>query len=43
MSGGDAGGLRLSAVAALVDLDLEASRAADAWISLDGEPCRDNG
>ncbi|HEX2321765.1 MAG TPA: hypothetical protein VHJ18_22525 [Streptosporangiaceae bacterium] len=42
MSGGDAGALRLSAVAALVDLDLEASRAADAWISLDGEPCSED-
>ncbi len=42
MSGGDAGALRLSAVAALVDLDLAASRAADAWIGLDGEPCSEN-
>jgi len=42
MSGGDAGALQLSAVAALVDLDLEASRAADAWIGLDGEPCSEN-
>jgi hypothetical protein len=34
--------LRLSAVAALVDLDVEASRAADTWIGLDGEPCSEN-
>jgi hypothetical protein len=42
MSGGNAGAPRLNAVAALVDLDLEASRAADAWIDLDGEPCSEN-
>lgn len=34
--------MRLSAVAALVDLDPAASREADAWIGLDGEPCSDN-
>jgi hypothetical protein len=33
---------RLDAVAALIDLDLGASRQADAWIGLDGEPCSDN-
>jgi hypothetical protein len=42
MSDGDADALRLSAVAALVDVDLEASRAADAWIGLDGEPCSED-
>ena len=42
MTGEDAGPLRLGAVAALVGLDLAASRAADAWIGLDGEPCSEN-
>ena len=42
MAGDDNGRLRLGAVAALVDLDLQASREADAWIGLDGEPCSDN-
>jgi hypothetical protein len=42
MSAQDAGAPRLSAVAALVDLDLEASRTADAWIGLEGEPCSEN-
>lgn len=42
MSGQDAGALRLSAVAALVHLDLEASRAADGGIGLDGEPYSEN-
>ena len=39
---GDDDGLRLSAVAALVDLDPVASRESDAWIGLDGEPCSEN-
>jgi len=42
MASGNNGKLRLEAVAALVDLDLRASREADAWIGLDGEPCSDN-
>jgi len=42
MTGGDAGPLRLAAVAALVGLDLAASRDADAWIGLHGEPCSEN-
>ncbi len=39
MTGEGEGPLRLCAVAALMDLDLGASREADAWIGLDGEPC----
>lgn len=39
MSGEDERPLRLCAVAALMGLDLGASRQADAWIGLDGEPC----
>jgi len=42
MTGENAGPARLDAVAALVDLDLGASREADAWIGLDGEPCSAN-
>lgn len=42
MTGDYEGPLRLCAVAALMDLDLAASREADAWIGLDGEPCSEN-
>jgi hypothetical protein len=42
MTSEDHGPLRLGAVAALVDLDLGASRAAQEWIGLDGEPCSQN-
>jgi len=42
MTSEDDGSLRLGAVAALVDLDLAASRAAQAWIGLDGLPCSQN-
>ena len=42
MTGDDGGALRLDAVAALIDLDLAASREANAWIGIDGEPCSDN-
>ncbi len=42
MTAGEERAERLDAVAALIDLDLAASRQADAWIGLDGEPCSDN-
>lgn len=42
MTGEDDGPLRLSAVAALVDLDPVASREADVSIGLEGEPYSEN-
>jgi len=42
MTSGDDRPLRLGAVAALVDLDPVASREADTWIGLEGEPYGEN-